>query len=138
MWRWLTILAFVAVAGCGPSSRELREVTLSVLNTEADRWNGGEEFSTAATDAFDRPLMVAVEKGTLNYTLTIRSAGPDGLPKNSDDIVVFRSKRHGESSLTEEAAKAAEGVAGGVASGTIKGIKKGLGLGTENKSAKQK
>ncbi len=129
MWRLLAVLALVAVAGCGPSARELREQTLSVLNTDADRWDGGKEFSTNATDAYGRPLTAAVEKGTLSYTLEVRSAGPDGLPKNSDDIVVTRSKRHGESSLTEEAAKAAEGVAGGAASGTIKGIKKGLGGG---------
>ena len=63
----------------------------------------------------------------------MRSNGPDGLSKNTDDIVVTRSKRHGESSITDEATKVAEGVAGGVASGTIKGIKKGLGLGREEK-----
>jgi hypothetical protein len=70
--------------------------------------------------------LAKVEKTSLDYVLEIRSVGPDGLPKNSDDIVVTRSKRHGESSLTEEAAKAVEGIAEGAASGTIKGIKKGL------------
>jgi hypothetical protein len=117
----------VAAAGCGPSARELREQTLSALNTEADRWNGGQEFTTTATDAYGRALSARVEKGTLSYTLELRSAGPDGLPKNSDDIVITRSKRHGESSLTAEAAKAAEAVAGGAARGTVKGIKQGLG-----------
>ena len=51
------------------------------------------------------------------------------MPKNSDDIVAYRAKPHGESSLSEEAAKAVESVAGGAASGTIKGLKKGLGFG---------
>ncbi len=136
MWRPFAVLAVVVGAGCGPSARELREQTLSVLNSEADRWDGGKEFATTATDAYGRPLTATVEKDTLNYTLDVRSAGPDGLPKNSDDIVVHRSKRHGESSLTEEAARAAEGVAGGSASGTIKGIKKGIRLGGGDKKDK--
>jgi hypothetical protein len=133
MKRPFTVLVLLAAAGCGPSAHELRERTLSTLNTEADRWDGGKAFDTTATDAYGRPLSATVEKGTLSYTLELRSAGPDGLPKNSDDIVVTRSKRHGESSLTEEAAKAAEAVAGGAASGTVKGIKKGLGLGGGDK-----
>ena len=74
-----------------------------------------------------KELSSRVDKTTLNYVLEIRSAGPDGLPKNSDDIVVTRSKRHGESSLGGEAAKVTEEVAGGAASGIIKGFKKGLG-----------
>ena len=134
--RLLVLCTVLFAAGCGPSARELREQTLSTLNTEADRWDGGKNFATAATDAYGRSLTWSIEKGTLNYTLEVRSAGPDGLPKNSDDLVIHRSKRHGESSLTEEAAKAAEGVAGGAASGTIKGVKKGLGLGGGDKKDK--
>jgi hypothetical protein len=128
MWRPFAVLIVLTVAGCGPSAQELRERTLSTLNTEADRWEGGKEFTTNATDAYGRPLATTVEKGTLSYTLEVRSAGPDGLPKNSDDIVVTRSKRHGESSITQEASKATETVTESAASGTIKGIKKGLGL----------
>ena len=129
MWRMFALLPLVAIAGCGPSAHELRERTLSVLNTEADRWDGGKDFDTSAIDAYGGTLSASVKKGTLNYTLEIRSSGPDGLPKNHDDVVVTRTKRHGESSITAEAAKAAEGVTSGAASGTIKGIKKGLGLG---------
>ena len=122
MWRSFVVLVTFAITGCGPSTSELREQTLSVLNTEADRWDGGKEFTTTAADAYGRQLSSTIDKTTLSYVLEVRSAGPDGRPKNTDDIVVTRSKRHGESSFTEEAAKAAEGVAGG----TIKGIKKGL------------
>jgi len=129
MWRILAPLAFVAIAGCGPSARDLREQTLSTLNTEADRWDVGKDFKSSATDAYGRALSVSVKKGTLNYTLEVRSGGPDGLLKNNDDIVVTRTKRHGESSISTEAAKSAEEIASGAASGTIKGIKKGLGLG---------
>src|SRR5262245_31597175 len=80
---------------CGPSARELRERTLSTLNTEADRWDGGKTFDTQATDAYGQPLTANVEKGTFSYVLEVRSSGPDGLPKNSDDITVQRTKRHG-------------------------------------------
>ncbi len=129
MMRSPVLFTLLLVVGCGPSAHELQEQTLSTLNAEAERWDGGKNFATTATDAYGRPLTCSVEKGTLNYVLEVRSSGPDGLPKNGDDIVVTRSKRHGESSITEEAAKFTEGVAGGAASGTIKGIKKGLNLG---------
>ena len=102
----VTILCFVC--GCGPSARELRERTLSTLNTEADRWDGGKTFNTTATDAYGRPVAASVEKTTFHHVLEVRSNGPDGLPKNSDDITVTRTKPHGETTFTEEAAKATE------------------------------
>lgn len=52
MFRNVTLLVVVAIAGCGPSARELRERTLSTLNTEADRWEGGKDFDSSATDAY--------------------------------------------------------------------------------------
>lgn len=133
MWRPFILVTTLTVAGCGPSAHELREQTLSTLNTEAERWDGGKDFTTSASDAYGRPLLASVEKGTLDYTLKVRSCGPDGLPHNTDDVVVTRSKWHGGSSLSEEAAKAAEVVAAGAAKGTVKGIKKGLGIGVEGK-----
>ena len=133
MFRIVPLLVVVAIAGCGPSARELRERTLSTLNTEADRWEGGKDFDSSATDAYGHAVSASVRKGPLNYTLEVRSSGPDGLPKNNDDVVVTRTKRHGESSISEQAAKAAEAIASGATSGTIKGVKKGLGLGDEAK-----
>src|SRR6185437_11028626 len=126
----IAILALLA--GCGPSESQLREQTLSQLNVEADRWDGGKKFDTNATDAYGNPLTSSVEKTTLDYVLEIRSNGPDGLPKNSDDIFVTRSKRHNETSITEEAAKFAEGLSSGTTSGVFKGIKKELGIGRKN------
>jgi hypothetical protein len=131
MRRWFVPLVFLAaiVSGCGPSASELREKTLSLLNTEADRWDGGKKFATSATDAYGHPLTCSIEKTTLDYVLEIRSNGPDGLPKNSDDIVVIRHKRHDETSLTKEAVKAVEGVSRGATREVITEIKKGLGVG---------
>jgi hypothetical protein len=126
-----SLVFLIAVApGCGPSASELRERTLSVLNIEADRWEGGKQFATSANDAYGHPLTWSIEKTTLDYVLEIRSNGPDGLPKNSDDIVVSRRKRHKETSLTEQAAKATESVSSGAIRGVIKGIKKELGSGS--------
>lgn len=130
MRRLLVPLLLLAAAGCGPNARER---TLSTLNTEADRWDGGKGFTTAAEDAYGRPLSARVEKGTLNYNLELRSFGPDGLPKNSDDVVVTRSKRHGETTISGEAAKGAEVIAAGASSGVVKGIKRGLGFGGTGK-----
>lgn len=133
MKRSIFLLMFITTfpTGCGPSASELREKTLSVLNTEADRWDGGEKFATTATDAYGHPLSWNLKKTTLDHVLEIRSNGPDGLPKNSDDIVVTRSKRHGKTSITQEAAKAAENISSGTTSGIIKGIKRGFGAGSK-------
>ena len=76
MWRPFALLLLIGFTGCGPNPRMLREQTLSVLNTEADRWIGKQEFATSATDAYGRPLTSDIEKGTVNYKLTVRSAGP--------------------------------------------------------------
>jgi hypothetical protein len=119
-----------AVTGC---EGELREQTLSVLNTEADRWDGGQPFATTAKDAYGHSLTSHVEKGMLSYVLEIRSHGPDGLPQNSDDIVVTRSKRHGETSIVEVAERATEALSSGAAKGIIKGAKEGLGIGSRGK-----
>src|SRR4051794_31947730 len=71
-------LFLVAIAsGCGPSATELREQTVSVLNTESDRWDGGQVFTTTAKDAYGHSLSSHVEKKTLSYVLEVRSHGPD-------------------------------------------------------------
>jgi hypothetical protein len=95
--KHLTCFAVLLLAGCGP---DRREQTISTLNLEADKWHGGKDFTTTAVDAYGRPITAQVEKGTFSYTLELRSSGPDGLPKNSDDIVVTRSKPHGEGTVT--------------------------------------
>jgi hypothetical protein len=138
MPRFLVLLGFLATfaTGCGPSANELRERTLSILNTEADQWDGGAKFATTATDAYGYPLTCSVKKTTLHYVLEIRSNGPDGLPKNSDDIVVTRYNQHGETSITNEAAKAVETLSSGASSGIIKGIKKELGVGGRDEKKK--
>lgn len=130
MRRSLVLLGFLGLfaMSCGPSASELREQTLSILNTEADRWKGGEKFATTANDAYGHSLTCTVKKTTLDYVLELRSDGADGLPKNSDDIVVTRSKRHGETSLTKEATKVVKSLSSGATSGTIKGIRKELGM----------
>jgi hypothetical protein len=126
--RILGACAVLVIGGCGPSAHER---TLSVLNIEADQWQGGKDFGTKAADAYGNALSSRVEKGPLHYTLEVRSNGRDGLPKNSDDIVVTRHQRHGETDLVEEARKSVEAVSSGATSGAIKGIKEGLGLGGE-------
>lgn len=120
----------VVLAGCGPSHHER---TLSTLNVELDRWDGTGNFETTATDAYGRPLASTIDKGPLNYRLEIRSHGADGLPRNSDDIVVTRSERHGESTVTGEVAKFTRGVASATAEGGVEGVKKGLGFGKRDR-----
>ena len=122
MGRSLMLGLAAAVAGCGLGCGDPdREKTLSVLNVEADRWDGGQAFVTNAADGYGRPVAAKVEKGVIYNTLELRSSGPDGLPKNTDDVVVTRSKKHGETTFAKEAAKAAEEVSAGAAKGAIQG-----------------
>ena len=126
------LLMFLCV-GCGPSNSEKRERTLSTLNVEADRWNGGKGFTTSAVDAYGNRILGSVDRGLLNYVLEVRSVGRDGLPKNHDDITVSRSIRHGESVVSDQAARDVGKVSGGVTSGAIEGIKEGFGLKRKDK-----
>lgn len=121
MFGWLTL-----VCGCGPSAAELREKTLSTLNTEADAWDGGPDFKTAAVDAYDRPLIAKVTKGLLNNNLELRSYGRDGLPKNSDDLVVHRHKAHGGTTVNKEIEQASESIGRGGVRGAIQGAKEAI------------
>lgn len=131
-------LTAIIVSGCGPSASELRERTLSLLNTEADRWDGGKDFATSAVDPYGQPLTGQVEKGVIYNVLEVRSNGPDALPKNNDDIVVTRSKNHGEFSITENVKKGTAAVSSGMVSGAIEGTKEGLGFGRWRKAKDSK
>jgi hypothetical protein len=114
------------LAGCGPSTRELREKTISTLNTAADAWDGGPDFKTDATDAYGNPIVATVSKRLLNRVLEVRSYGPDGLPKNTDDITVTRQKAHGETTVNQELETGSESIGRGGARGIIEGIREGL------------
>jgi hypothetical protein len=129
MWRRFPLLLACVLVGCGPSDLELRERTLSLLNTEADRWDGGKDFATSAVDAYGNPISASVTEGILNNRLEVRSHGRDGLPKNTDDIEVDRTKRHHKSVVSDQAVQDIGKVSGGVAKGTIDGIKQGFGFG---------
>jgi hypothetical protein len=122
----LTILALALLSGCGPSATELREKTLSTLNTVADTWDGDPNFKTTTSDAYGNPVVATVSKGILNYDLELRSYGPDGLPKNNDDVVVHRHKLHGETTVHREIEKASESVGLGGVRGIVQGAKEAL------------
>jgi hypothetical protein len=137
--RGFLILGLLSlVCGCGPSAAELREKTLSALNTEADTWDGGPDFKTAAEDAYGRPLVAKVSKGLLNNNLELRSYGPDGLPKNSDDLIVHRYKPHGETTVNKEIEHASESIGRGGVRGAIQGAKEAItGKGQEAQPKKK-
>jgi hypothetical protein len=122
---FLTLLIglLLLTTGCGPSKREQ---TLSTLNTVADSWDGGPDFKTDATDAWGKELTAKVNKGLLHYDLELRSSGADGLPKNSDDVVVHRHKRHGETTVNQELERGSESVGRGGARGIIQGVKEAV------------
>lgn len=102
----------LGISGCGGQARE---ETVSRLNIEADKWDGGGSFQSAEKDVWGGPLYWKVSEGKLTRQLEVGSPGPDGLPKNSDDLVVLR----------EKTVFSIQGAAKAVASGTIEGTIKG-------------
>lgn len=115
-------LVLLGIVGCG---RAEYQKTLSVVNTEADRWDGDAKFTSEMLDAYGNRLQCKITKGPLNYVLEVRSTGADGLPKNDDDIFVEREKSH--TTFTEKSGKFMERVTEGAASGAVKGVKKVFG-----------
>ena len=107
---------------------------MSTLNTEADRWDGGigRDDRDRRYGHGDRPG----RQGAAELRPGGRSNGPDGLPKNTDDIVVTRSKKHGKTTLSKEA-KAAETV-GSKPAEPCERIRKGLGFGVRKRRRKRR
>ena len=126
MKRFLVLgLALATLTGCGPDKSE---VARSQLNQQADRWDGGEKFAAEGTDPWGQPYTASVEKGSVYYTLTVRSNGPDKLPQNTDDVTVTRLKKH--TAIGDAAAgsveKLGEAGARGIGRGGIEGLREGL------------
>jgi hypothetical protein len=126
MSRFLVLaFALATLTGCGPDKRE---VTRSQLNQLADTWDGTDKFTADGTDPWGEPYTARVDKGPVNYTLTVRSNGPDKLPQNTDDIIVTRSKKH--TAIGDAAGpaveKLGEAAGRGVGRGGVEGIREGL------------
>ncbi len=108
------------------SERNLRGKTLSDMNNLADGWIGKETLPDLRNmkDPWGNPYIASVSKGDIHFILTIRSAGPDGLPQNDDDITILRYKRHGEYSMNEEVEKGAASISRGLFKGAKEGLSK--------------
>lgn len=131
MKKYILLLALAfGFTGCGPQGptpKELREQTKSVLNVQADSWKGELDFKPTAVDAYGNPLNVKVTNSKYDTHLTLSSSGPDGLPSNSDDITVYRSFRHTQPEpLSKTVDKGAESLTHGLFKGVVTGVKDGL------------
>lgn len=88
-------LGFVAITliliGCRSENRDLERHTQAMLQIAADRWDGGEDFSPRASDAFGRPLTFDLREEAGERILVLRSSGPDGKPNTDDDLLLVRS-----------------------------------------------
>ena len=126
MKRLLLILpALSLLTGCGPDKRDVAQ---SQVNQLAESWDGGPNFTPEGSDPWGDAITAKVEKGSVNYTLTVRSNGPDKLPFTGDDITARRSHQH--TSVGEAAAgsveKLSEAVGKGVGRGGVSGIREGI------------
>ena len=109
-----------------PTMAQKKEQTISILNTIADNWNGDEKTPelNSAIDPWGHPIQAVVKKESYFYTLEVWSNGPDGLQKNSDDLIVTRTKQHKE--ILPTVNKELEKTSSSISSGIIQGIRKGL------------
>jgi hypothetical protein len=126
MKRIFLIAAFLAsLTGCGPDRRDVAQSQVEQL---ADKWDGGPAFTPEGTDPWGEPYTAQVEKGETHYYLTVRSSGPDRLPKTRDDVVATKSHKH--TALSDAAAPAVEKLGAalgkGLGRGGVAGVKEGL------------
>jgi len=127
-------LPLAALIGCGPSKADIAQ---SQVNQLAESWDGGEKFTPEGTDPWGEPYSAKVEKGDVNYTLTVRSNGPDKLPFTKDDITVKRSVQHTPVSkaIAPGVERIGEAVGKGLGRGGVSGIREGI---TGKKSGEKK
>src|SRR5438552_7129152 len=82
-----------------------------------------------ANDPWGRPLDISYSEGGFAETLTVRSAGPDGVSYTDDDIIEKRTKvtAHGIGrGIKKNTAEMAEKAGEGLSKGVIKGVKEEL------------
>lgn len=105
-------------------AKESRDRTVSELNSLAQEWDGKEKppETKGRADKWGTPFNAVVTKETLNYKLTVRSAGPDRQMFNTDDIIVYRQVSHGQSSQNLENEKYFHSIFQGIWGGSRDGI----------------
>jgi hypothetical protein len=115
----------VSLTGCGPDKRSVAE---SEVHRQADTWDGGPKFTAEGTDPWGEPYTAQVEKDASFYYLTVRSNGPDRLPKTRDDVVATKSHKHTPVSQAVAPAveKLGEALGKGLGRGGVAGVKEGL------------
>ena len=125
MKRFLLIAALVGLTGCGPDKRDVAQSQVEQL---ADKWDGGPAFTPEGTDPWGEPYTAEVEKDASFYYLTVRSSGPDKLPKTRDDVVATKSHKHTPVSQAVAPAveKLGEALGKGLGRGGVAGVKEGL------------
>ena len=126
MKRFLLLaLPLAALIGCGPSRTDVAQ---SQVNQLAESWDGGEKFTPEGTDPWGEAYTARVEKGDVNYNLTVRSNGPDKLAFTRDDITARRSVQHTAPSkaLAPGIERVGEAIGKGLGRGGVSGIREGL------------
>jgi hypothetical protein len=126
MKRFLFLaLPLAALTGCGPSKTDVAQ---SQVNQLAESWDGGEKFTPEGNDPWGEAITAKVEKGDVNYNLTVRSNGPDKLPFTRDDVTATRSAKHTPISkaIAPGVERISEAVGKGLGRGGVSGIKEGI------------
>jgi hypothetical protein len=126
MKRLFAITAiFASLTGCGPDKRDVAE---SEVNRQVDTWDGGPNFQAEGTDPWGEPYTAQIEKDASFYHLTVRSNGPDRLPKTRDDIVATKSHKHTDISkaIAPAVERVGEALGKGLGRGGVAGIKEGI------------
>ena len=121
----LIATALVGISGCGPDKRDVAQSQVQLL---ADTWDGTDKFTAEGTDPWGEPYTAQVEKDDAFYYLTVRSNGPDRLPKTRDDVVATRSKKHTPISkaIAPAVERVGEALGKGLGRGGVAGVKEGI------------
>ncbi len=118
----IIVFAAIVLTGCGPSKHDKAQSQVeTIARKEFNDQNFRNEGATGEIDPWGKEIKWSLSKGMLDYTLEIRSNGPDRLPYTHDDVMA-KSSWH----IPKSGEKNAEAFSRGLGRGFVEGIKDGI------------
>lgn len=141
----IAAIPFMMILGCGPSAAEIKrqeekeareklradtQRALSQVRTVAEKLDGNladdglfkQDAPISETDPWGHEIAVVYRKNNdISTTLIVRSAGPDGLPNNADDIAVQKT-RFRKDATKQQIEETTRGLTRGAFGGMVEGL----------------
>jgi hypothetical protein len=143
-WPLLTSLALIGCAKDDRPERARAQVKQWAEKLDARTTDSGSFLrhqGPTEPDPWGKDLLVSYSHGGMQETLSVRSAGPDGVEFTEDDLVEVRSKMTLQgigTGIKRNVEEVAEKGGKGLARGVVQGLREGLKQAEPPKAAGQK